>query len=115
MLQNSGYSAVNGPISHRVAHKTCIFKNANKFKKQNKTKQKQKQKTKQNKTKNKKCTLIFFSYLHRMFIKYSEKEKNTLSYFGRLNFLQIKSLFYNKDVDRVFYITHKNISVILLV
>ena len=25
MLQNSGYSALNGLISHRVANKTCIF------------------------------------------------------------------------------------------
>ena len=25
MLQNRGYSALNGLISHRVAHKTCIF------------------------------------------------------------------------------------------
>ena len=41
---------------------------------------------------NKICTLIFFLYLHRMFIEYIQKSipKVTL---GILDFLQIKSLF----------------------
>ena len=48
MLQNRGYSVLNGPISRRVAHK-----NANKFKK--------------------KLTDFLGSYLHRMFIEYSKE------------------------------------------
>ena len=30
MLKKLGYSAPNGPISHKVAHKTWFSKNANK-------------------------------------------------------------------------------------
>ena len=42
----------------------------------------------------KKYTFQIFSYLHRIFIDYSEEY--TYSKFGVLKNLQIKSLFYNK-------------------
>ena len=75
MLQNRGYSVLNGPISHRVAHKTWFLKTQI----------------------NKKHTNFVGLYLHRMFIKYSKE--NTLSNFGGLNFLQIKSLFANEGCE----------------
>ena len=45
---------------------------------------------------NKKGTNFFGSYLHRMFIEYSKEYTGTLHKFEVLDFLQMKSLFYNK-------------------
>ena len=55
MLQNRGYSALNGPISHRGTQTMYFLK----------TKKKKKKKKKNNAR-----TLIFYSYFNRMFMSF---------------------------------------------
>ena len=59
-------------------------------------KKKKKKKRKKERKKERKKIFFFDTYLHQMFIKYSEE--HTYSNFGILNFLQIKISFYNKSL-----------------
>ena len=74
MLHSTGYSALNGPISHRDAHKTCIFLKT---------------------PISKKCTLFFFSHICTEFSLTIQNSIPKVTLVG-LDFLQIKSPFYNK-------------------
>ena len=74
MLQNRGYSTLNGPVSYRVLHKTGILKMQI----------------------SKKCTLIFLAYLHKMFTEQSEQY--TECNFEGPQIFANKSPFYNKGV-----------------
>ena len=83
VLQNRGYTTLFRPISRRVVHETWFSENANKSKMHWKS---------------------VGSYLHGMATEYSEEY--TLSDFGGLDFLQIKSLFYsNGEPHTVLYET----------